>query len=907
MFLKILHILIGFFSLSSACYAYEKNIPTAKVALKFAKRDSVLQVQGKIDIESEFLKKGICLYIPSLDTRKKPTFDPLRHLEIILGKRIVDPFDYRKNFNHKFQFEKNAVKEKWLLPHILKLQNMEDTDGAFELSFNGEMLPTGDKEYILENIIPTTFDCDNLSLKEPGNLPVLGSMNLDLEYPYDWHLVANAEKESETSDAKRRYERYYLKNQAPVFLLIKKYYHHSLVLGSNKIEIFLKTPIQSALLETISQAYRAHLQWLGPFPAKNLNIVESSNYVRSDLLGLIIVNQPQQYIFKYLQDKYLNWKHWVFSTFLAAQWFGGSIKVDSPADYWLLAGVCDFITSEFLRKNGKRYNLFNHYDADFNLLSLNYGQIRKLSAAYLAQKDPNNKLIDQDIKSYNSYSDQNPLLFAKHSYAINYIRSIIGSDKLKKFFKLLVKKYAGEKISPYKFLNSLEILPYSASVQSKRQVSGYMKTIWSGDGWPDYILESFDKKRLSSGAWLATASVSNAGSMSLPSVLGIVDESGKQYAVPIKGGKMTQKITAIVESEPVNANVDPDYHIFDQDRFNNKSSLPKIRLFPLGTNTISDDSYTSIWLPYIFRRPGEKTSIAVQGATLRYIDRGIFSKFEFIPEELKASYHLRYEFKLSNQKANARFSGTHDYENYRTLEWFMKKSILQNNALDIDADLLGSVRSRQTMGIASSTHPTLSLGWKKLHKNFSLCLIHDNFEIEMAPFSEKWKFKYLRSKYKGQLICETEGNKKHSLHLKFFTGLIHNSAGNIPENVFFKINDLNESGVKVDDTKLPKLSRIQSLSGDWYLPFSLPFGSDALLIKSDLKMRFFYDLGYEIWNYKNSYEASGLGVVLPFGGDLVGIGSLTISKFSFLAVLYSRKKSEKNRRPSFLFDLSGKF
>jgi hypothetical protein len=52
-------------------------------------------------------------------------------------------------------------------------------------------------------------------------------------------------------------------------------------------------------------------------------------------------------------------------------------------------------------------------------------------------------------------------------------------------------------------------------------------------------------------------------------------------------------------------------------------------------------------------------------------------------------------------------------------------------------------------------------------------------------------------------------------------------------------------------------------------------------------------------------QASGVGFVLPFGGDVMGKASVTLLQFSLYSVLYRRIGSEIQRDPGFIFDFTG--
>ncbi len=77
-----------------------------------------------------------------------------------------------------------------------------------------------------------------------------------------------------------------------------------------------------------------------------------------------------------------------------------------------------------------------------------------------------------------------------------------------------------------------------------------------------------------------------------------------------------------------------------------------------------------------------------------------------------------------------------------------------------------------------------------------------------------------------------------------------------------------------------------------------------MVLSNQLKATLFYDYG-ESFSGHTKLSAAGAGLILPFGGDFIGAGTLSLAKVSFEIVLYSRINNEISAAPSVLFNIMG--
>ena len=840
-----------------------------------------------------------CFYLPYLKKPQQILYEPLKHLEAYInkssGERIINPSTEILNLEQG--------KGEYLNPYILRVSIKKR--GPFRLNFISK--GSSDANDILFSgfyPLPLTTCDPKLISKNPQlyveKMPIL----VDSTNDSNW-LAIGPGLNANIKNVKNR-QHYSFDAESFALILVKNhtlFEHHDRVHGI-KLHLLFRNPIKDSLIRTVYQAISSHQRWFAEYPYDSLTIIETESLLTADQPGIIAINQPRQIVFNYLQDSLLNWKHWVLSTLLAAQWYGTSIRAFDPKDHWLLGGICDFATLMFLKSDGARFNLFNNYDSDFNWLSLNYLQVQDMTASLLFKDLPFMALTDSKLVTKESKQSQSPLLFIKQALTMRYLSSIMGPETLQNFLGKFTKEYAYKHIKPMDFYKGLRDLPYGISSPAKQRIAHYLKSWWSYEGWPDYSVDEFSKTELSTGKWLAKAVVKSHGSFELPTQIRFEDKGGNYYYVTSKQPDMSENrwlITTITDLEPIDVTIDPNHHMYDSNRFDNQASTPGISLFPVGSNTISDDSYTSVWVPYLFRRPGESSSIAIQAAVFRYLQSGIFGKVEYSPESKKLAFLLSYEHRLPESELVSEIAVLQTYSQFRT-----SKISLFNKPRNKYVNVSAAVRYRQIVGINESFHPTLGLGVElKIPSPLTACKISSINEIEHAPQIKADGIRYNRLTSLWTIPCAL--SKKSSYTFRSFHGLLAKHRGYLPYFSLFRVNQLDELGIRIDEDKLPLLRRVVGLNQDILLPFWLPFVEKAMILSNRLKFRIFHDIGGSSLNYKDTYEAVGLGFVLPFGGDIVGFGSLTISKLSILGIMYSRKNDLISHKPRVLFDLSGKF
>src|SRR5690606_21891537 len=152
-------------------------------------------------------------------------------------------------------------------------------------------------------------------------------------------------------------------------------------------------------------------------------------------------------------------------------------------------------------------------------------------------------------------------------------------------------------------------------------------------------------QQLADGKWRSQLRASQEGTVDFPPLFAVRGD-GEQIAYvrgvrPDAGETGDWRAAILTDFEPSEALVDPSHEGFDSDRFDNSSDWPGIWFFPGSANTLHDDAYTVVWLPYAFRRPGEPFSFGMQGGLFRYLQSGLFFKAEYAPSEKTVAYQIR--------------------------------------------------------------------------------------------------------------------------------------------------------------------------------------------------------------------------------------------------------------------------
>ena len=831
--------------------------------------------------------RPICFYLPMKDENYHKLFNAQTKLALIGQRLIRSPPHYPQKFQIKFT---NKQSYKFVTDFILQIQPI---NRAVELVFsvNYKTFNSIDS-LILDHFHPIPLtECpskDNLQTYSQF-LDHRTEYEATIENP-DSYTIAHPNITSIVGNSRKKLFR--SKSLRLSFALLKNFNQLTDNINGIPITIFFQTNAFLKLRKTLLTSFQQLQNWLGSYPFAGLIIIETKRRYSSDMAGIITLNQARQKIFQNIQSKMLNWYHWAIVNQLCIQWFGTSIRADRPRDLWLLQGLNEFLTYKILQISAERFNLFNNFDANLGNLLLDFRQLQDLSATILRQESQSTILTNSHFIS-SKLKYQHPLLYIRHAISLRFLDYYLGEDVFKNIIKSLTTSFQFHKISPMDFASFL-----NRKMNFIHPLENFFSDWWFNGEWPDFELSDFSKQKLSDTSWIANIKVKQLASMRLPVSVRITDKKG-DYRTTILKPSLTRSNTLTSEintpNEPAIVELDPERHLYDSNRFNNTNQSGKLYFFPGSAKELKDDGYTLLWLPYPFRQAGENLSLGISAILFRYLNSNTNARLEMDPKDKKLGYKIYHHSYHPEDKIQYFFSIYHDYDNHRVLK--MQASHIPIKEIQIGS----SVNEKRIIGSPHTAHTTFSLIF---NSKTSIMNCHQTLqsEAERSIFKRKDEFNYIRSY--GVLSNKCQFKYFH-LRQKMFRGRLNpQKSSTISTNVMFQPRDPSEAGLRIDQPDTPKVKNLMSMSTDISFPFSAPLPDSTFILKQHLQWKLFYDIAYAL-DRKTNFSSYGLGLIVPFGGDIANGGSLAISSFSFLLTLRSVVGDTVTKKPSILFDLTG--
>lgn len=647
----------------------------------------------------------------------------------------------------------------------------------------------------------------------------------------------------------------------------------------------------------ITRAVSELTKWLGPYPYNSLTVVETSELQNYGHPGIVTIDWPKQEVFRSLQSQWLNWREWVAVSQIAAQWMAAAIKNSSADDFWLTLGTTDFLTHEVLKDDPNRFNLFNTLDSNIKLFSLNYLQFQDITAAYFYQKEPNAVLTDDAYRSVTSFENQHSLIFIKQALTLRYLKYKLGDTYIRSFLRAYYKQQQFQFMTPANFAQFL-----GGFQKTGPEALHYLREWWLKPGFPDLKLASYDYEKTNQGKYKISIEVERRGEQDIPADVLITDVDGNKTILQLQAKPNSEDLyvaSGILAAKPDLVVVDPDRDMFDGNRFDNASSWSKVNFFPGNAKGLLDDGYTILWVPYAFRRPGESYTLGIQSTIFRYIQNNWFLKFEGMPAEKKSAFEVRYEEKVFHKQFTVQASATQNYLDETTVQSGVRKDF---TSFGLNSGFGLQLRYRDFKNEHESRH--ISHAWQMSispRDRDSSCSPRVGSEFEHAPQGWAKDLSYRRWKANAGVDCSFGWFGEFSA--KSFYGDLQ-AEGEVPEAIAFQINDGYEAGIRTDFSPDTNPRRIYSFNFDQKFPLGIPFPGNSFILSRQVRWQVFFDHGKSL-DRDELYQAGGTGIYLPLGGDLMGSGSLAVTKLSFMWILYQRSGDEFSHQPSFLFNIAG--
>ncbi|MCX6106612.1 MAG: M1 family aminopeptidase [Proteobacteria bacterium] len=859
-------------------------------------------VRGEMRIRNWRPREGHCLYLPYADPDYGEDRGTHRRFDMLSAKFPAAVF---RGGNLRVTLATQAITAAFPIPQLLKISTPADWSAEKELvlSFESQVprLPNSDdNNWFYHGFMPELLDTcpppnlDQVYYRRQVSAHYVGELSL----PSEWQYLGTGKITDTTKVSVDQVSR------DITFALGKNYEHVKFNAGDVSVDFFYYSADFLKLAGTVSKILPIMTNLLGPYPYPSLTIMETPELQHHGLPGVIALNTPAQTIFSKAQGSYLNWQHWMITLQLARQWYGGAIKGLSPDDDWLSVGIAEFVTLESIRRYPPIFNLFSSSELFSDWLSFDYLQNTEMSASLLRQNSPFATLTTASYDSTLPFAEQNPLLFTKHTSALRQLRDLVGDQLFFRFLRSLTKNHLHRSLSPKQFRSALTQLPSPFSPVARDQLDRSLTTWWTSDGWPDFALTDVNSRMLPNGNWISELTAKQEGGIDYPPSFAIKDASNRTYIAHgephlEKNGDASWVASMVTPHEPLDVALDPTHETFDADRFNNRLGTAPWSLFPGNANTLQDDAYTLLWLPYAFRRPGEPFSLGVQAALFRYISHGIIGRAEVAPGTKLASLRISDSIKLPEVAARLDINLSQNYDHDRLLQASLIRSPLIKNFPYLSMDW--SLRNRERAGLPETNHGTAGIGANLQPIGYTrLCNYRLGLSFEKAPGFLAHGFNYDRRFGIASTECNITNQSKFSFRL--FRGEV-GGDGNLPQVALFKPTNLGEAHLRLYSIGTWVRS-IATTSFDLYLPFFLPLPYDSLILSRQMRWRLYYDLGVAGREHF-SYRSAGFGFLLPFGGDLSGAGSLALTRLSILVIAFNDVGGVKERKPMVTIDLTG--
>ena len=923
-------------------------------------------VSGSITIKGKLTSQPICLYLPYNDENYGTEVGLNRRIKLLRGDFEKPPYAGGRIV---LTSPTNGRIQQTPAPHLVVVVPKKTVDRTVTLNFKSWVprLPgTNQNDWFYDGFHPVIVDnCIEAQVAPRSASAAIKAVDLQvhLAWPKGWQYAGVGWSESigtnesgSSTPGSNNSLTYNLTSRGFAFALRKSNNitapqsanEKTLVekvptnkvrsshVGRTPITIFYQTESFADLLPQIEVMFATLEDLFGPYPFKELAIIETSELQRHVLAGVIALNRPRQDAFKALQRDWLNWESWIAASALAGQWYGAGVAPASEDQIWLLEGLREYAALKQTAAVASIWDLFNPFDSGFQLLSFNYQNFIDVAAASLWRADPFAALTTPRLQTAVPRDKQHPLLYVRLTHALKQLEGAAEPRAFKTFLRSVTQANMHQLIEPAAFLNHLNKLPSPFAPVLRKKLTAYLRQWFTESGWPDFAIDEFVKESTENGDWHSYVTVEQLGSIDFAPTITI--RGGDKQSVTIRAkrvpsasdrdaklalSKTSQNEPSLWRADfrtnwsPVSAIIDSNREAYDSDRFNNKTSMPAVRFFPGSAKNLSDEDYTVFWLPSIYRNPSEPLSLGLQGAAFAYLKSGLFFSFGYAPAENLGSFDIRRRLQAEEIAMYFDFSVRMDYENDRLFELSATRAPLLRRYVDMD--LSAKVRYKNRMGKPNSGHPALSTGLSvRPLTPFEPCSADLSLDYEFAPEvgqkitvanstpeasaeSTTESFAYERQQATIKTNCAI--TRRSRFGLKAYIGNM-SAIGTPPQAAFFKPTELAEARLRLDVESLERVRQIWSLTSDLTFPVYLPLPANFFVLPRQLRWRLLYDYG-KAPKDDHTYAAAGLGLTIPFGGDLSGAGAISFTHLSLIGILHTNVDGVVSNEPRFLFGIAG--
>ncbi len=853
-------------------------------------------------------RRELCLSLPYNDVNYE--FDPGRSFDL-LPQKYVKP--QRLHGSLLVESLSPGVEVEFVQPYLIRIRTRagvvspEALVKGLTLKFSGTVprWPDADPdEWFFADFYPQPLDSCPLSVEKPLTfMPVpVADIKAKIDVPPGWVVAAPG------TPLGPKDKRLHFRGSKLTFAVARDYRRARFDVSGTAIEVYFRTESFRSLLPTIQVALREHAKLLGPLPFPRLIVVETAELEKSALPGVIALNRPRQAALTSVQQDVLNWSRWQLTSFIAEQWFGAAMTVGID-DLWFLRGWVDFATSVTLRAMPSVQDLFAVQNGLPPSLTFSYQQNQDLVAAALTYFQPYNALVNEQRLSSQEFSSQHSLAYIRHALALRHLYWAVGEAQSRALIRAFNARYQFQRVKPRDFLDFVAGYEPLGPAPRRREIVDVLTHWWMTDDWPDFYIAGVDEEENDAeDGYKVEVTIGHQGEFVFPVEVRLTEGNGTAHTgITHKDADDDWVVSFDTKGGVKEVAIDPGRNVFDWDRFDNTTAWPDVNFIPGAARTFADDAYTVFWLPLASQLPGEPFTLLLASQSFKYIHSGLTSVLAYVPSERRLGFSTNYLKDFPRLGSYAILGLTQDRGNSFKGERLVEAGLYKTGLIEDPSLEVGlRVRSRQVLGQPDTVHQTVALKTQLLPiNNYGLCSYSLKTEFEAVPAFSNTKVRYGRHNGLGDGACRLKFLPlEPDLGFRAFAGVL-STGGEVPQNVFYNPQDLREARIRIDAPQLPQAARVMTTGADLLFPAALPLPEGIFALKREARFRLFYDYGRSIPKDETkwvTYRDGGLGLFVPFGGDLVGKGSVSLLNFSALVVLYKDVAGVPSTKPGFLFD-----
>lgn len=671
------------------------------------------------------------------------------------------------------------------------------------------------------------------------------------------------------------------------------------ILGQ-KIEIIYSNEQTKELISTIHDtlAYLSNLKK----DSRPITIVETSHFYPQTSVQTLLYNTGISSTARNLQSEYLNIPHWNMIYLLVDQWilrsFGNS-KFTSETRLGLTEYISSILTHRFL----PRRNLVKPLKDGNKILDVPFDYLSNLLISMFIRTtsvDNDNLIVDPLDKAL-----QKGL---RLSAALRSLELNLGKKAVLNIF-LRSSPLALEQGNPFcnfrgNFFKNLET--HEEYGKRLHYIESVLRFWCRGSEFPDFVLSHYKENQSAESHFEYRFKINHnyvVGQKFMIEYRFAGETKPRQKSITLRpSGKDYYLVT---HERIASFFINSGHKLYEIDKFNNRAELNSTAFFPGSAKNLYDDRYLIAWAPTIEKPPSKALQIGLTGAHFKYLWSRIDFDFAASEQEPVERYKISYQNSRLVDLATVHLTaGQADpRSSYLDLSIQLKGLGLNLPSFDTSAGMtLNQAKTETLEERTGAAYVTLGFSNRDDHIRTTINTRYTRYDNQVERLH-------------GLAESTLYAAENFSFSIRLFTGKLNLSKlDGAKEDEFRKIYgflpyNLSAAKTRIDNRSAPASRSILAVSTDLRIPLSI-LASGFGLLSDRLSLRLFADMSEADSNTsagaKTLYRAYGTGLDLPFGSQVMGAGTLVISRFSLLAGMYQSQGVQVSRQPYILFAFNNK-